>query len=169
MQKKCTHDETHICADCVGNIPDKDAAMIVLITLFAVPFLVVGLLAYGAYSYFTDEEELGARATKQVVKEIKTTGTPTYEYEFVHNETKETYIQQVSQAEYETWLQGSMTTPGYPVPTLDGYTWVKAVGGKENVTVTEPILKTGEYIILQEESATSSALYKTVDGITTSI
>lgn len=107
--------------------------------------------------------------TKTQVRKIVTQSAPTYEFEFKNDTTGEIVVQQVTQAEYETWLQGTMTVPNYPQPTMKGHTWVKGSGGKVIETITEPILKTGEYIVIQEATATNTPLYKTVDGIVTSI
>lgn len=120
---------------------------------------------------FTHVHKLGGgvmmSSFTEVPKETAVYLVPTYEYTFINDKTGEEIIQQVTQEEYETWLHGSMTVPNYPKPALKGATFVKAVGGKENKIVSEPILTDKEYIVLQEQSATNTAVYKTAQGVTT--
>ena len=130
----------------------------------------IGLIAVVAVVLMSRSNNLGGTITTstytEVPREVATYLSPTYEYEFRDDKTGDTLVQQVTQGEYDTWLHGSMTVPGYPVPTMKGATFVRAVGGKENRVVSEPVLTDKQYITLVEPTATQTPSYKTATGIT---
>ena len=165
MKTPCTHADIHPCADCPEEQygePSLTAVILTFVFIFASLLTVLGLVIYT----LTKDDALGAEieAYFEVPKEQVIPLPTTWEHTFVNNTTGEELVMEVTQAEYDAWLQETMTVPNTPPPYLEGYTWKKAVGAKSNYTVSPSVLSKGEYITLTEDTATTTASYKVYDG-----
>jgi hypothetical protein len=126
--------------------------------------LFVGILVF-AYidSGHAPSEELGAAYT-EVPAFIETCNDPIWEHTFTRNSDGQIFTVKVSETEYNTWLQKSMTEPGTLPPKLDNYTWIKGVGGKVECTTATNTLSANEYYTLREASATQTPLHVYKEG-----
>ncbi len=93
-----------------------------------------------------------------------TCSSPTWEHTFKRDSDGQTFVVQVTEEEYTTWLRKSMTEPGTLPPKFDGYSWVQSVGGKQNCTSATTTLASGEFYTVREATATQTPLYVYKEG-----
>jgi hypothetical protein len=110
-----------------------------------------------------DEEILGAAYT-EVPRFTKTCGSPTWEHTVRRISDGQIFVFQVTQAEYDAWMQKNMTEQGTLPPQYDGYEYVSSTGGKENCTTATTTLSSWQYYAVKETTGTTTGLYVYKEG-----